>query len=296
MRLAHLYRLILKHGIEADPRKDKVSIRSFSDSAILYGDPGIEVTSVLVGIDIEVPEIILADRLREAQGVDMVFAHHPGGGAYAALYEVLQLQVDLLTQAGVPQKVAEAFLEERKREVERKILPANHMRSVDAARLLNIPFVCAHTPADNQAHQFINRLLLKERPPTLEHIVRLLMNIPEYAEAARNNAGPRVILGNPRRTVGKWFVEMTGGTEGHKDVYDKLYKTGVRTIISMHLGEDHFKKAKDAGLNVVIAGHISSDTLGLNLLLDKIENEEKLDIICCSGFRRFRRSKGSKGM
>jgi hypothetical protein len=40
---------------------------------------------------------------------------------------------------------------------------------------------------------------------------------------------------------------------------------------------------------VVIAGHISSDTLGLNLLLDEIEKEEKLKIINCSGFRRIRR-------
>ncbi|MDD2703552.1 MAG: hypothetical protein PHC33_06065 [Candidatus Omnitrophica bacterium] len=163
------------------------------------------------------------------------------------------------------------------------------MRSVDAARMLNIPFVCAHTPADNQAHRFISRFLTRERPRTLEQVVRLLVDIPEYSEAVRNNAGPRIILGNPRRPVGKWFLEMTGGTQGHKDLYAKLYKSGVRTIVSMHLGEEHFKKAKDTGLNVVIAGHISSDTLGLNLLLDKIEKEERLDIICCSGFRRFRR-------
>jgi hypothetical protein len=41
---------------------------------------------------------------------------------------------------------------------------------------------------------------------------------------------------------------------------------------------------------VVIAGHISSDTLGLNLLLDRIEKEEKLETICCSGFYRIRRN------
>lgn len=57
----------------------------------------------------------------------------------------------------------------------------------------------------------------------------------------------------------------------------------------MHLSEEHFKKVKDANLNVVIAGHISSDTLGLNLLLDKIEKEEKFETISCSGFRRIRR-------
>jgi hypothetical protein len=59
----------------------------------------------------------------------------------------------------------------------------------------------------------------------------------------------------------------------------------------MHLSEEHFKKVKDANLNVVIAGHISSDTLGLNLLLDRIEKQakERLQIISCSGFNRIKR-------
>jgi putative NIF3 family GTP cyclohydrolase 1 type 2 len=57
----------------------------------------------------------------------------------------------------------------------------------------------------------------------------------------------------------------------------------------MHLSEEHFKKVKSANLNVVIAGHISSDTLGLNLLLDRVEKEEKFEITDCSGFRRIRR-------
>jgi hypothetical protein len=41
----------------------------------------------------------------------------------------------------------------------------------------------------------------------------------------------------------------------------------------------------------VIAGHISSDTLGLNLLLDRVEKAsgEKLEVINCSGFRRISR-------
>jgi hypothetical protein len=40
-----------------------------------------------------------------------------------------------------------------------------------------------------------------------------------------------------------------------------------------------------------LAGHISSDNLGLNLLFDKLEKKalEKFKFIECSGFRRFRR-------
>ncbi|MFH0790561.1 MAG: NGG1p interacting factor NIF3, partial [Candidatus Omnitrophota bacterium] len=121
-------------------------------------------------------------------------------------------------------------------------------------------------------------------------IIEILSGIPEYKAAADDLAGPRVILGAPNRTAGRILVEMTGGTEGSGQVYDRLYKTGIRTLISMHLSEDHFKKVKDANLNVVIAGHISSDTLGLNLLLDNLEKEENFSITACSGFRRFKRN------
>jgi putative NIF3 family GTP cyclohydrolase 1 type 2 len=191
---------------------------------------------------------------------------------------------------GISRRVAEELLDERKREVERKVLPNNHMRSVDAARLLDIPFMCVHTPADNHAANFIEQLLRKQKPKKLQDIVDILMELPEYKGAAAQAAGPRILLGNPNRPVGDIFVEMTGGTEGPKEAIDKLYKVGVRTLVSMHLSEEHFKKVKDMNLNVVIAGHISSDSLGINLLLDKVEKEEKLSIIEFSGFRRFTRN------
>jgi hypothetical protein len=164
------------------------------------------------------------------------------------------------------------------------------MRSVDAARLLDMPFICVHTPADNQVADFMLRLFQREKPEKVEDILALLNQIPEYQEAARMNAGPRLLLGNPKRPAGKIFLEMTGGTEGPKEVYAGLYKSGIRTLVSMHLGEEHFTKVRDANLNVVIAGHISSDNLGLNLLLDKIEKEQKFITTACSGFRRVKRT------
>ena len=115
----------------------------------------------------------------------------------------------------------------------------------------------------------------------------ILLEIPEYNQALIK---PRVLLGSPKRSAGKILFEMTGGTEGSKDVFDKLYKAGVRTLICMHLSEEHLKKVKDANLNVVIAGHFSSDALGLNLLFDRVEKFERLEIIGCSGFKRIKRS------
>ena len=289
MKLSHFYSQVIKFGKERDPRK-KSRISSFEDTALLYGEPDTEIKKIMVGIDIDTGELLLADRIRKAEGLDLVISHHPEGRAHAAFYEVMQLQVDMLVRVGIDKKVAQALIDERKFEVERKVLPQNHMRSTDAARLLDMPFMCVHTPADNHAASFIENLMQKEKPKKVEGILDILAGIPEYKEAAGENSGPRIILGNPRRAVGKIFVEMTGGTEGPKDAYAKMYKRGIRTLVSMHLSEEHFKKVKDANLNVVIAGHISSDTLGLNLLLDRIEKEEKLETINCSGFRRLRHS------
>ena len=84
---------------------------------------------------------------------------------------------------------------------------------------------------------------------------------------------------------------MTGGTEGPREIYEKIYKKGIRTIICLHLSEEHFKCIKDEHINVVIAGHIASDTLGLNLLLDEIEKVERLKIVPASGFMRVKRSR-----
>lgn len=288
MKLSLLYNRIVKSGIERDPRINKTEIKSYPDSAILYGNPDTQIRKILVGIDIEVAELLLADRIRKNGGLDLVISHHPEGKAHAAFYEVMKLHVDMLVKVGIPKKAAQELLDVRMREVERKVLPHNHMRSVDAARLLNLPFMCIHTPADNHASSFIRELMDTERPKRVQDIIDILKEVPEYKEATKEKAGPRIILGNPKRMAGKIFVEMTGGTEGPKEVFDKLYKVGIRTLISMHLSEEHFKKVKDTNLNVVIAGHISSDTLGLNLLLDRIEKTEKFQIINCSGFRRIR--------
>jgi hypothetical protein len=57
----------------------------------------------------------------------------------------------------------------------------------------------------------------------------------------------------------------------------------------MHIPEKHLEEANKHHINVVIAGHIASDTLGMNLLLDAAEKagQKKFSVIECSGFRRY---------
>lgn len=317
MKLSKIYEFVVKEGIEADPRgrdlvsknlarvkkgyeelneKDKASFdkeklsNPYADTRILNGDLGLEIKTILIGIDIEVGEILLADRLRQlGRRIDLVISHHPEGYARANFYEVMNMQTDIFGKVGVPITVAESLLKERIKEVERKVSPGNHSRAVDAARLLDIPFMCVHTPSDNHVANYLQRLLDDKKPEDTGEVLGLLKDIPEYEEAMKQNAGPKVLFGDPKNRAGKIFVDMTGGTEGPKEIFDRLEQAGIGTLVAMHLSEEHFKNVQKGHINVVLAGHISSDSLGLNLLLDKLEKEEKFEIITCSGFKRIKR-------
>jgi len=315
MKIKDIYTKAVQCGIELDPRgkseveaelkrakkdfdelkedkkkefdKEKL-INPYADTRILYGDPDRDVKVVFVGIDMEVGEVLLADRLTgKGKSIDLVISYHPEGRAMAALYEVMDMQAGILLKYGVPINVAEDIMSERIKEVERRLLPINHTRAVDAARLLEIPFMCIHTPSDNAVTNYLQKIFDEKRPDTVSDVIDILKGIPEYKDAITEKAGPRVIVGAEKRKAGKIFVDMTGGTGGSKSIYEKLAAAGVGTIVGMHISEDHRKEAEKHHVNVVIAGHMSSDNLGMNLLLDDILKD--VEVIAASGFRRFSR-------
>lgn len=316
MRLIDIYQKFIGLGKENDPRPreevekylaraakeyEKLSEQEreffdrerltnpYGDTRILNGDPETEVQRILAGIDMEAQEILLADRLREkGERIDLVLSHHPEGKALVNLYRVMGLQEDVLAQLGVPINVAEGILSSRISEVERGLMPLNHNRSVDAARLLNFPFMCVHTPADNMVNTFLEKLFAEKQPETVGDVVEVLMTIPEYQVSKQLNAGPKMFAGKESNRAGKIFVDMTGGTSGSEDAFAKLAIAGVGTIVGMHMGEKHRKEAEKNHINVLIAGHMASDSLGVNLLLDALE-KEGIEVITCSGLHRVKR-------
>ncbi|KKN60439.1 hypothetical protein LCGC14_0531970 [marine sediment metagenome] len=268
--------------------KDRL-FNPFSDTRVLHGDLNTEVKKVVTGIDMEVGEIIFTYLLNKDQNqkIDLIIAHHPEGYALAQLYDVMKLQADLLASYGITISVAEQLLEKRISEVERRLMPVNHNRSVDIARVFGIPMICIHTPADNCVTNYLKKRFEKEKPYKLKDLMKILNNISEYKKSAKLQVPPKIVSGSEDSKCGKIFVDMTGGTGGSKDIFEKYANGGVSTLVGMHMSEEHLENAKKAKLNVVIAGHISSDNLGLNLLFDELEKEEKLEFIGISGFERI---------
>jgi putative NIF3 family GTP cyclohydrolase 1 type 2 len=318
LKLGQLYKAIVSEGMKSDfrtrlqiqrdilkkkqfyrrlsPAEQKffdkeVFHNPYSDTRILSGDPDQEVRRILVGIDVEVGELLLAERLsRQGKTIDLVLAHHPEGIALAGLHDVMSMQADMLSNMGFNQDVANKMMSKRMDEVARRLHGTNHARTPDAARLLNIPLMCCHTPSDNHVSQYLQKMFDRRKPKTLQHVIELLLKEPEYQDAAIHKSGPTILLGKPKDKAGRIMVDMTGGTEGSMDVFARLSQLGIQTQVAMHLSENHFNRVQNEHMHVVIAGHIASDNLGMNLLLDKLEKKFRLDIVACSGFRRVRRS------
>ena len=318
MKLERLYKKAVDIGIENDLRgkneikkilkeekekcdtlkKDELDFydknrlfNPFADTRVLNGDLDKDINTVIVGIDMQVGEILLTYLLNRDfdKKIDLIISHHPEGHALAQLHDVMKLQADLMAAYGVNISVAEQLMEKRISEVQRRLLPVNHSRAVDAARILGIPMMCIHTPSDNCVTKYLKNTFDKKKPYKLKDLMQILKNIPEYQRSAVQQVPPKIVNGSENNKCGKIFIEMTGGTEGAKEILEKYANSGISTLVGMHFSEDHLTNAKKANLNVVIAGHVSSDVLGLNLLFDEIEKEGKLQFVGVSGFERIKR-------
>jgi putative NIF3 family GTP cyclohydrolase 1 type 2 len=314
MKIQEIYNLAINKGIEVDFRGregvenslrrkrqkfDKLSLEGkksfdensltnpYSDSRILHVAEDKEIKRVLVGIDVEPAEILLA---KELGNIDLIISHHPLGKGLANLHEVMELQCDVLNMYGVPINVAEGLMKERISEVARGVNKANHQRTVDTAKLLGFNLICLHTPCDNLAAKFLKDKIEAAQPERVEDLMRVLKEIPEYQEATKIGAGPKIYTGTEENRCGKIaLTEVTGGTEGSAKLYEKMAQNGIGTVVAMHVSEEHKKEADAANINIVVAGHMSSDSLGVNLFLDELE-KQGIEIIPCSGFTRISRN------
>ena len=173
MKLRTLFKHAVAIGIDADPRGRKAvekllkkqkerydklpkddkefadeerTWNPFSDCRIIHGTGEEELRSLMVGIDIEPPEILLADRLREkGHRIDGLLIHHPEGRALADLEKVMPLQADLLAAVGVPINHAEAMLRPRMDKIWRAIHSDNLLRTERTAELLGFDGVHVNT-------------------------------------------------------------------------------------------------------------------------------------------------------
>ena len=246
--------------------------------------PGPSIRRVLAGIDLEGPKLLWA----KSQGFDLVFTHHPPGGLSALRFgQVLWRHVELMVAYGVPEDVAQAAAELIR---EHRLLDQarNYLRLPEFARKLGIAYMNIHTPLDEIGRrrlvEAVSELSPKDKAEDL--LLHLREKFGEFRHAATEM---EVVLGSSRNPLGKAAVIHGAGTNGGYPVAKALYDHGVDTIIyilstsapTRPIGWP--RSTREKGKNLVVTGHITSDSLGINPFLSALRERglwvETLDVV-----------------
>lgn len=242
---------------------------------------GENIKKVLIGIDMETPELLLAQQL----GYDCVVSHHPkANSCIVDFHKVMDVQIDRMMKSGVPINKAQKALRAKQSSVDLGSHAANYDRVASAAKLMKMPYLNIHIPADFITEEIVQTRLNKafdDKPKTkLQDIIEELNSWEYYIGKV---AQPVIRVGSPSDYAGKIEVLMAGGTNGGVDVYKSYFEAGVGTIVAMHVPEDVKKAVQEQNIgNIIIAPHMPSDSIGL-LEIVKAWREKGVEVTCMSG-------------
>lgn len=229
---------------------------------------GENIQRVLFCIDAGTAELWLAKQL----GYDAVIAHHPAGGsAVLGFPKVFRRHVQQMVEAGVPREKAEMAVSRKLEQLSVEAHAKNYAHAMDFARLLKMPFMNIHMPLDEigrkrMVEQVNNRV---RKDATVGDVVSALMELPEFRKALTKI---NVCLGKIENRAGKVVVSHAAATNGGYEIAKTYFEHGVGTLIYIHISPLDLEKLKADGKgNLIVTGHIASDSLGINPFIHELE-------------------------
>lgn len=250
------------------------------DSAIYH--PGEHLRKALIGIDLDAPELIYAKNA----GYDLVISHHPKGGDSTLNFpKVLNRHIEMMIEHGVPSDVAEETMAEMIYDAKCRAQIANHDHAPSFARLLNIAYMNVHLALDEVGRKMMAQSVgkLSEMSTTQELKDQLKADWGEFRNA-KTDIDIRV--GAPGNPIGKVVVAHACGTNGGYKVAKAYYEHGVDTVIYIHCIGPESRKLKEEfesrGKNLIITGHIASDSLGINPFVKELASRG-MEVTAVSG-------------
>lgn len=251
---------------------DLAGLESMPEDSGCVFDNEKDIQKVLAGIDMSAAELMIAKQL----GFDCVAQHHPNGIVKTdAGILFARDHMKKLIECGVPANQAQKLAYGRMQKMHQGGHGRNKANMSSVAKLLDINNLALHTPADILAERFTQKMMddLSNRKPdcTCGDIIDELLTVREYQEAY-DTQKPEIWVGSKDSIAGKIYVCMYGVGAPSVEEYNAMADAGIGTFVTMHATPeviDGIKKYNKA--NLVIAGHMSSDSLGFNQILDAWE-------------------------
>ena len=236
------------------------------DSAVYVS--GDHIKNVLFCIDAGVPELLLAKQL----GYDAVIAHHPAGGTAAInFFQVFKRHVQQMIAVGIPKKEAENAVKKKLQDLEVEAHTRNYAHTVDVAKLLKMPYMNIHTPLDEVGRRIMSEQVSRKtrEDSKVRDVVDALGELAEFKNAVTKI---KIRLGKAENSAGKVVVSHGAGTNGGYEIAKIYFKHDIGTVIYIHVSIGDLEKLKADGVgNLIVTGHIASDSVGINPFIKELE-------------------------
>lgn len=229
------------------------------------------VRRALFGIDVDPADLLLA----KEKGYDLVIAHHPtGGSAVVDFPKVLSKHADILVRHGVPKAAAQAAVRELQDEREPRAHAENYDHLPSVAKLVGIGLMCIHNPCDEIGRRVMDETLRARLPanPRVRDAIEVLQSLPEFKSAKTRIV---VRMGKADNPLGKWAVHHGAGTNGGLSVARAAFDHGIDTVFYIHIDAGALRRlweayGREASRNLVVTGHLASDSIGINVLVREL--------------------------
>jgi hypothetical protein len=174
----------------------------------------------------------------------------------------------------VPSDAASSAVRELQEEREPRAHAENYDHLPSVARLIGIGLMCIHNPCDEIGRRVMDETLRARLPrdPRVRDAIVALEGIPEFRAAET-----RIVLrmGKTENTLGKWAVHHGAGTNGGVPVARAAFDHGIDTVFYIHIDAGALRRlwevyGREGSKNLVVTGHLSSDSIGINVLVREL--------------------------
>ena len=244
------------------------------------------VKRILLGIDMEKQDLLFA----RDNDFDLVLAHHPLN--WTTFLDVMSRHETFMIEAGVPEREAKRACEENRAFWE-ELADRHHaeqgVRELCAlAEELDLGLMNVHLPCDELGRRILQQEANKLSPSgTVSALIERYASLPEI-EAAKE--GLNLACGSADNALGRTVVIHAAGVNGGYPVANALFENGVDTVVYIHLfsEEQGDRLRKENKGSLILTGHYGSDSLGINPLVDDLE-ERGIEVVCRNKMVRVRR-------
>lgn len=275
-----------------------------ADSCVIH-DTGRPLRRMMASINATTGDLLLAKQLE----CDGYLLHHPlAGSARRDFHLVFDRMVELMSAHGVAAwRAREAIVDLRER-----VRWSDHATDWDhlasAAEHIGISLVNVHLPADELGRRaMVDALAGLDSDATLGDAAAALRSaLPELAHPDNEIC---FLPDDPARRAGPIAVLHAGGTNGGAAVAECLFqhsgpgddpgapaREAVGTVLYIHISGDAARTIEARAQSgqpgsLIITGHLASDAIGMNMLMDALRREHRIEVIPHGGLRPFAQAK-----